>query len=215
MNTSGSDESKPSSDAPAEITPTPLTALDLAHLAANLDPALCNSEHEAALLNALAFYQSAARFVESNAPRTFVKMVPLTRSTPLMQVAIKKEYSTLAEREREQIEREKLRFYPKRPSDKVRELLKVTTERGVKNQLERWFLTRAKENARSAREGRAKFKKFWKDALRTDKAGEKYYAISRDRLDKVKSDEAKRHSNRSKKAAETRSQNRSKSKQAK
>ena len=95
MNTSGSNESKPSSDAPAETTHPPLSALDLAHLAANLNPALCNSDSEAALLQAFAFYQLAARFVENNAGRSFVEIyndctVAELRDAPLMQEAIKK-----------------------------------------------------------------------------------------------------------------------------
>ena len=96
----------------------------------------------------------------------------------------------MAEWEREQTEMEKLRFYPKRQTDEVRKLLKVTTERGVKNQLERWFVARAKENARSAERvarnsrnsGRMRFGQMRRERNTTRSA-----VIA---LDKVKSDEA-------------------------
>ena len=219
MNNSGSDESKPSSDAPAETTHPPLSALDLANLAANLNPALCNSDPEAAFLNAIAYYEWAAHFVKSNAARSLIEIynhsaVSVLKNVPLMQTAIEKALPSFTEWKRGGIEMEELRFYPKRPTDDVRALLNVTTERGVKNQLERWFVARAQNDARSAREGpqndarivregRREFKEFWKDA-RTDEAGEKYYAISRDRLEGVRKFEASRRSSHSKKAAQSR-----------
>jgi hypothetical protein len=84
---------------------------------------------------------------------------------------------SFAEWERKQIE--KLRFYPERPSDEVRKLLKVTTTRGVKHQLERQFVAEAERIGLSEDEGRQKFKAFWKRALRKDEHGEDYYPIRR------------------------------------
>ena len=87
----------------------------------------------------------------------------------------------------------------------MRKLLKVTTERGVKNQLERQFVAEAEKIGLSEDEGRKKFKAFWKRALRKDEHGEDYYPIRRDTLDELKSNKDIRNRNRSKKAAQTRS----------
>jgi hypothetical protein len=190
----------------------------LAHLAARLDSDLCKREPQAAFLNALAFYQLAAQFVEAHADQNVVELyadststVPILQNAPLMQMLIKKALPSFAEWEREQIEVKKLRFYPKRPSDEVRELLKVTTARRVKDLLKRQFVAEAEKIGLSEDEGLKKFKEFWEPALRKDEHGEEYCVIRRDTLDAIKSNKDIRNKNRSEKAAQTRSQNRSKS----
>jgi hypothetical protein len=210
-------QSKPSANETAETTHPPLSALDLAHLAASLDPALFNMNPEAALLNAYGGYQLASLFVERNAHRNFVEIYNDTNaelaSAPLMEIAMEKILAIRGEADKEEAETAKLRFYPSKSSDAVRTLLNVTTEREIKNPLERWFVARAEKFDRSAREGRLEFKEFWRDTLRKDEEGEKFYAIGGDLLEGVIKHEASRNTNRSKKAAQSRRDKNAKRKQ--
>jgi len=182
VNKPGSSQSETSTTVPAESNHPPLTALDLAHLAARLDPDLCKSNPDAALLNAFALYQWAALFLEGVANRSLNQLyIDLEReelqATPLVEMLVKqKTFAIWGKANKERTEREKLRFYPKKTSDEVRSLLKVTTERGVKNQLQRWFVARAGKQGRSAREGRRDFTEFWAKARRKEE-GKRCYAI--------------------------------------
>src|SRR5438552_4040845 len=65
----------PSHDGSATTEHPPLTALDLALLAARLDPDQCKTNPEAAFFNAVAFYNMAAWFVEQNQELDFAKLV--------------------------------------------------------------------------------------------------------------------------------------------
>ena len=158
------------------------TPLELAILAAQLNPDLCKSEPEAAFLEAIAFVHLAACFLNEHNPwdllNLYLKSPEITaKQLPLMERAVEKILAAESEvrrgkaQEPEEMEKQSLRFDPRQPTDQVRDFLRVKSERGVKDKLKKWFI----RNEREIISGKKSFSDFWKRARKQD--GDKTFRL--------------------------------------
>ena len=156
-----------------------LTALDLATLAARLDPIKSRHEPEAAFKQAFEFYIMACVYVEKTAPRDIAEILYEAIGTPLGEELQRQTEARELQRE----EKEALRFYPERQAgDDVREYLKVKTAKAVTQKLRKLFV----DDEQNPVALRSQYKDFMERLKRTEKSGEIYWAIDKRILDLVK-----------------------------
>jgi hypothetical protein len=160
-----------------------LTALDLANLAAKLDPVLCLRDAEAACKLAFEFYQLACFWMDRQPTPTAFELAQ-DAGTQLDD----KIFRILGNKNREIIEKEKLRFYPdlQTTDDDVRRFLGVKSARAVKNKLRKWFRVLAARKGDSSQEGDLEFQRYLEAAQGKDNAG-RFYALPKHLLQGVKS----------------------------
>jgi len=172
----------------------PLTALDLANLAARICPELCRTDPKTAFLEAFAFYQMAALFVEENQNKEFVRLyldnadfATTGVHQPFMHAAVAEISEIVGKANIEKNEREKLRLDPKAHTDPVREFLGVKSDRAVYEKLKKWFLFYSKTHGEDEAAGIRHFEEFMLKAARKDDDGTVYHAIGERVLKGIKS----------------------------